>query len=50
MSMISRFIFPAESAACGEIGGLGGLTRFRLESVFGVLGHVERPLRDDSRG
>lgn len=32
--MISIFIFPAESAVCGEMDGLGGLTRFRQEGVF----------------
>jgi hypothetical protein len=32
--MISIFIFPSESAACKEMGGLGGLTRFGLRSAF----------------
>ena len=31
------FIFRIESVGWGEIGGLGGLTRFELKGVFGVF-------------
>jgi hypothetical protein len=44
--MISIFIFPAESVAWEEMGGLGGLTRFGLRGAF--CGFTSLPFHESS--